>query len=1204
MNPFSHLHLHTEFSLLDGFSRIPHIYKKAIDNQMPGLAITDHGNMLGVFKFVAEAHKHKKQDGSLRVKPIVGCEFYMVENRFVQQFSGTKKDKRYHQILLAKNKKGYQNLTQLCSLGYLEGLYGKYPRIDKELLLRHHEGLIATSCCLGAVVPQLLLQGQTDKAEAELKWWLDLFGPDYYIELQRHHLAEQDQVNEQLLIWAEKYHIPTIATNDVHYTDKEDAYPHDILLCVNTQSALHQDKHAGIESDDETMTKKKRFAFPNEEFYMKSTAEMQQLFHDLPEALDNTQAIVDKIDTLQLTRDILLPNFPLPPSYAFQYDYLEHLTFSGAQKRYAQITEEIETRLRFELEVIRTMGFEGYFLIVADFIKAAKDLHVWVGPGRGSAAGSVVAYCIGITNVDPIKYNLLFERFLNPDRKSMPDIDTDFDDEGREKVIDYVCQKYGKNQVAQIVTYATIAARSSIKDVARVHGFPLELADQLAKKIPEKPGIQLRKILCLPENDLKELYNLSSEDMNDVYALKKIYSEENNTDSNASTTLKDALRIEGSVRNIGVHAAGVIIAAEPITQMMPVCRVKDSTMAVSQIEGADIESAGVLKMDFLGLKTLSIIRRTLETIANIHHKKIDIDNIPLDDPKTFALYQRGDTQGTFQFESPGMQKYLKELQPDAFEDLVAMNALYRPGPMEYIPQFIRRKHGKEAIIYDLPEMEPYLKDTYGITVYQEQVMLLSQKIADFSKGDADVLRKAMGKKQKKVLDAMKEQFMRQATQKGHPAPALEKIWSDWEAFAAYAFNKSHSVCYSILAYQTAYLKANYPSAYMAALLDYNAENTNKMAALIAEANARGITILPPDINESDKHCTVNAQGEIRYGFASVKNLSQLLIEALIAERTKNPYRDIYDFLERIDFKTINKNSLAALIYSGCADSFKEERMYYLVQPPDNKSSNLTLLIEYSKKFHQAHNNASGSRDLFSDISSELIQVPRPQLHPHTGDTASIELLLKEREYLGNFLSAHPLDHFPYATAFYNVVPLQTLLKEKEETDKGQRQKTHRRVVGLLTKVQHRVNKSGKPYGSFILEDYEAMLPLSLFNNHYQKYQNLLQENQVVYADIQYEIYAQRTYGSYQILKMDTIEALIQSIRHLNITYHLEQLQTQEIKELAALLQSGNTGNIDLHITLIHENEQLKFKKANALSADNTRLLFFFKHHTCLHYNFS
>ena len=840
---FTHLHVHTQFSLLDGAADIKQLFKKAVNDGQPAIAITDHGNMFGVFDFVAEAYKYKlnpgdKNDKRLKIKPIVGCEFYLVQNRHKRQFTRDEKDIRYHQVLLAKNEAGYRNITKLCSLGYIEGLYGKYPRIDKELIEKYHDGLIATTCCLGASVPKTILKKGESDGETEFRWWLDMFGEDYYIEFQRHGIPEQDTVNEILSKWAGKYKVKTIATNDSHYVDVSDYNAHDILLCLNTGEKKNTPTRKDYAEDDDSTEKNKRFAFYNDQFYFKTTGEMISLFADMPQAIDNTNEIVDKIELLDLKRDILLPNFPVPSEFLTQDQYLRHLTFEGIKRRYDEITPEIEERINFELQTIESMGFAGYFLIVMDFIKAGRNMGVFIGPGRGSAAGSVVAYAIGITNIDPIKYNLLFERFLNPDRKSMPDIDTDFDDEGRQKVIEYVTQKYGRNRVAQIITYGTMAAKMSIKDVARVLDLPLNESNELTRLVPETPGIKLDRVFEAPfdgEKGLKGKEGLNSDEINNIKRLREII----NGNGLQAQVLKEARLLEGSVRNTGVHAAGIIIAPVDLTELIPVATIKDSDLLVTQYEGKVIEDAGVIKMDFLGLKTLSILKDALELIKQNHGIEIDIDNIPLDDQKTFELYQRGDTNGTFQFESPGMQKYLRDLRPDKFDDLIAMNALYRPGPIEYIPKYISRKNGREEVVYDLPEMEEILKETYGITVYQEQVMLLSQKLAGFTKGDADILRKAMGKKQIAVLDKMKSKFMEECQAKGFDSKINEKIWTDWEAFASYAFNKSHSTCYAYVAFQTAYLKAHYPAEYMASVLN-NASNIEKITFFMDECKRMGI----------------------------------------------------------------------------------------------------------------------------------------------------------------------------------------------------------------------------------------------------------------------------------------------------------------------------------------------------------------------------
>ncbi|MDB5249879.1 MAG: dnaE, partial [Segetibacter sp.] len=940
---------------------------------MPALAITDHGNMFGAFEFVAEAYKHKNEDGSLKVKPVVGCEFYVVEDMTKRAFTKEQKDVRHHQVLLAKNKQGYDNLLKLTSLGYQEGMYGKYPRIDKPLIEKYHEGLIATTCCLGASVPQAILKDGEDEGEKEFKWWLDMFGEDFYIELQRHGIKDQDKVNLSLLKYAVKHNVKVIASNDSHYTDQDDYNAHDILLCINTGEKKATPGYDDFINDD-VQLKERRFKFPNDQFYFKKTNEMKELFSDLPHAIDYTNEIVDKIEVLNLKKDILLPNFPIPKEFQQhtdgnlnQWEYLHYLTYEGARKRYSEITEEIRERLDFELFTIKTMGFAGYFLIVSDFIRAGRELGVFVGPGRGSAAGSVVAYCVGITNIDPIKYNLLFERFLNPDRKSMPDIDTDFDDDGRQKVIDYVVQKYGKNQVAQIVTFGTMAAKMSIKDVARVLDLPLAESNMMAKLVPDKPGTNLNRMLFAPltkkegEKSLEEKEDLGPEDLENVKKLREIYK----GDGLQAQVLREAARLEGSVRNTGLHAAGIIIAPDDLKNIIPVATSKDSDLLVTQIAGNVIEEAGVIKMDFLGLKTLSILKTALELIKQNHGVTIEIDEIPLDDTKTYELYQKGETNATFQFESAGMQKHLRDLKPDVFADLIAMNALYRPGPMAYIPDYVERKHGRQEITYDVPDMAEYLEETYGITVYQEQVMLLSQKLAGFSKGDADVLRKAMGKKQIAILNKMKTQFIEGATKKGHPADKLDKIWSDWEAFAQYAFNKSHSTCYAFVAYQTAYLKAHYPSEYMAAVLNH-AGSIEKITFFMEECKRMGLMVLGPDINESNKGFAVNKRGEIRFGMMGLKGVGENAIECILEERKKRgPYSSIFDLVKRVNLRAASKKSLESLAYSGAFDCFKEfHRAQYFV----NKETNITgldIIIQFGHRFQAQAQSTSNS--LFGDM---------------------------------------------------------------------------------------------------------------------------------------------------------------------------------------------------------------------------------------------
>lgn len=1088
---FSHLHVHTQFSLLDGAASISSLFQKARADGMPALAISDHGNMFGVFEFVKEAYKNLDANGKPLVKPVVGCEFYITHDRHRKSFSKEEKDPRHHQILLAKNETGYKNLMKLTSLGYIEGMYSKYPRIDKELIHKYHEGLIATTCCLGALVPQTILKKGEEEGENEFKWWLNIFQGDYYVELQRHGLPEQDRVNAVLLKYAKKYNVRVIASNDSHYIDREDFNAHDILLCINTGEK--QSTPALREfSDDDVDIKNKRFAFPNDQFYFKTSSEMSKVFEDLPEAIDNTNEIVDKVALLDLKRDILLPNFAVPKNFKSQDDYLESITWAGAKNRYQVLTTDTEERIRFELKVIREMGFAGYFLIVSDFIRAGREIGVFVGPGRGSAAGSVVAYCIGITNIDPIKYNLLFERFLNPERKSMPDIDTDFDDEGRQKVIDYVVQKYGKNQVAQIITYGTMAAKSSIADVARALDLPLPESRALSKLVPEKPGISLKRLLKAPmtakdaenkgEKSLEEKEQLQPDEFENVRKLRKIYADH----SMESKILHEATVLEGSVRNTGIHAAGIIIAPRDLTELIPVATSKDSDLWLTQIEGNSIEEAGVIKMDFLGLKTLSILKKALRLIRDNHGVEINLDTIPLDDEKTFQLYQKGETNGTFQFESVGMQKHLRDLKPDKFEDLIAMNALFRPGPMAYIPQYIARKHGREIVAYDLPDMQEHLEETYGITVYQEQVMLLSQKLAGFSKGQADILRKAMGKKDRKTLDKMKGSFISGAVERNYPKNTLEKIWTDWEAFAQYAFNKSHSTCYAMVAYQTAYLKAHYPGEYMAAVLN-NAGSIDKISFFMEECRRMGLHVLGPDINESQEGFAANKEGRIRFGLKGIKGVGEAAVDSILEERNrKGPFNDIFDLIKRVNQRTVNKKSLENLVYSGAFDCFSNyHRAQYLHQPSGDISS-LDKIIRYGS-VHQSQANTS-SHTLFGEM--EMPEISMPKL-PSCEPWPLIEKLNKEKEVVGIFISGHPLDNFRFELRHYNIIPMTEFIAARQHYESSGQSSSILRVAGLVVDSQHRISKTGKKFCILTLEDLTGNSEFMIWSEDYARYQHYL-----------------------------------------------------------------------------------------------------------------
>ncbi len=1153
---FSHLHNHSQFSLLDGASKISSMFKKAKADNMPAVAITDHGNMFGAFQFVAEAGKHG-------VKPIVGCEFYLVTDRHKQAFTKEQKDKRYHQLFLAKNPEGYQNLVKLCSLGFMEGMYSKYPRIDKELVLKYHKGLIATTCCLGASVPQAILRLGEDEAEKEFKWWLDLFGEDYYVEVQNHHIPDQQTVNEVLLRFAKKYNVKVIASNDSHYLDQKDANAHDILLCINTGEKQATPTYKDIEGDSDM--KGRRFAFYNDQFYFKTTEEMTQLWAHIPEAIDNTNEIVGKVETLKLTKDVLLPNFQIPTNFQSQDDFLEHLTMEGAKKRYRDIDAVVEERIRFELYTIKTMGFAGYFLIVADFINAGKELGVYVGPGRGSAAGSVVAYCLGITNIDPIKYNLLFERFLNPDRKSLPDIDTDFDDEGRQKVIDYVVEKYGRNQVAHIATYGTMAAKMSIKDVARVLDLPLSESNALAKLVPDKPKITLERIFNASlsgDNSLSDKEGLNPEELEQVKQLRKI----KEAGGLPGTVIENAMVLEGSVRGTGIHAAGIIIAPSDLTDILPVASSKDVSLLITQYDGSVIENAGVIKMDFLGLKTLSILKEAIRLIKQNHGVTIDLDEMPLDDPLTYALYQRAETNGTFQFESPGMQKHLKDLKPDQFSDLIAMNALFRPGPMVYIPNYIARKHGRENIEYDLPVMEEYLSDTYGITVYQEQVMLLSQKIANFTKGDADVLRKAMGKKDKPTIDKMKGKFMEGGQENQHPSDRLEKIWTDWEAFAQYAFNKSHSTCYGLVAYQTGYLKANYPAEFMAAVLSNSLGNIEKITFFMDECKRMGIPLLVPDVNESSRSFAVNKKGQIRFGMGAIKGVGEAAVDAIVEERMRNgEYKDIFDFVSRINVRQVNKRSLESLAFAGAFDCFAEvKRSQYFALDGDGTSF-IDKIVRYASKM--AELKAAATQSLFGELGAGTgNDISQPKIP--TGEAwSAMEQLKNEKEVVGVYISGHPLDD--YQTEMSSFCNSNTGLLDSKPN-------AVQTFAGIVTRMNVRTSANGNQFMIFTLEDYAGNYEFALFSKDYIEFERYIAMDRLLFIQGAYQL--KNRHMDQMVFKIQSISLLTEILedraKELKVRFDLHHLNPVLMDALQETLERFK-GDKKLTIEVFDESEKLQ-----------------------------
>lgn len=1157
MPAFNHLHCHTQYSLLDGASEIGTMMDKAAADGQTAVAMTDHGNMYGAFKFVAEAAKRK-------IKPIVGCEFYLVDDRHKRQFlkSAGEKDKRYHQLMLAKNKTGYENLCKLCSLGFIEGLYGKFPRIDKELVERYHEGLIVTSCCIGAIIPQTILSGNIEKAEEELKWWLNIFGEDFYIELQRHRGLDQiddtgmsqEDVNQVLLRFAEKHNVKVIATNDSHYVEEEDWQPHDILLCVNTASYL---------------TDEKRFKFPSSDFYFKKQHEMEAIFSDVPFALDNTIELSDKVETLELARDVLLPNFPMPPEFSTQESYLEYLTFEGAKKRYPLLTAEIEERLRFELSVINSSGYPGYFLIVQDFTTEARRMGVSVGPGRGSAAGSAVAYCLGITNIDPIKYDLLFERFLNPERVSMPDIDIDFDDEGRGAVIDYVIDKYGRNQVAQIITYGTMAAKSSLKDVGRVMQIPLNEVIDVTKTFPLALGAKLQDVLA--ENDISEKLksSLNNEDKEQAYKFRALAEGQNQI----GEMIRTAKKLEGSIRNTGIHACGVVITPDDITNYVPVTVAKDSDLLVSQFDNSVAEEAGLLKMDFLGLRTLTIIKDAVKMAKQ--NKGVDLipDDFPLDDEITYELFQRGETIGVFQYESPGMQKHLQGLKPTVFADLIAMNALYRPGPLQYIPDFIDRKHGKQEITYDLADMEEYLAETYGITVYQEQVMLLSQKLADFTKGEADMLRKAMGKKKKKLIDEMWPQFLEGCTANGHDETVVKKVWTDWEAFASYAFNKSHSTCYAFVAFQTAYLKAHYPSEFMASVLNHNKSDISKLNFFLRECKRMGINVQGPNINESFMSFTADEEGSIRFGLSALKGVGEGPVEEIVKERTEGgKFSSVLEIVQRLNLRSVNKKSLESLVLGGAFDEFQYSRATYF-QQSGSYGTVIEQLIKYGNAFQMQKEQNQVS--LFGDSPDMLIDEPRFEALEEWDQMIKLE---KEKLVTGIYISGHPLDDYRLELRNFTTHPLDLVDLTENVLVK---------VAGIVTQSMVGVSQRGTSYARFTIQDYRGSLDLSLYNEDCEKWKSLATNGKVLYI----EGMNQRWRGSDRVsfkpkdIKMlDTVGQLL--TKSVTVKFQAEQLNKNTVQEFLNLCDEYD-GTHRLKVKIVDSEDEMMIdlvsgsKKVNA-----------------------
>ncbi len=1153
MPDFCHLHCHTHYSLLDGASHIGRLMDKAVTDGQKGVALTDHGNMFGAFHFVNEAQKRG-------LKAIIGCEFYLVENRHKQSFSKARgeRDIRYHQLLLAKDQKGYENLSKLCSLGFIEGLYGKFPRIDKELLVQYTEGLIATSCCLAAEIPRAIAAGDLEGAEEKLKWWIQHFGDDYYIEIMRHRGLEnmdntgvsQEYVNKELLKLAKKYDRKVICTNDAHYVEEEDWKPHDVILCVNTGRKLEEEN---------------RFKFSSSDYYFKTKAEMEALFRDIPEALDTTMEVFDKIESPQLKRDVLLPNFPLPKGFDSQSDYLKYIVYEGAKRRYGELTSTLKERLDFELRIIKDMGFDGYFLIVQDFISAARELGVAVGPGRGSAAGSAVAYCLKITNVDPIKYNLLFERFLNPERVSMPDIDIDFDDEGRQKVIDWVVDKYGKNQVAQIITFGTMAAKSSIKDVARVMSYPLGETDKISKLVPSRPGTKLNKIFGSTERELKAAWQ--GDDYSNVMDLLKV----RKGNDTAAEIVNLAMKVEGTVRNTGIHAAGLIIAPDDITKYIPVITSKDSELLITQFDGSVVEDAGMLKMDFLGLKTLSIIKDAIENIVLRHgeKKRIDPDEIPLDDAKTFELFQRGDMIGVFQFESEGMRKFLKELKPTSIEDLIAMNALYRPGPMDNIPAFIARKHGKEKIIYPHEWLEAILKPTNGIMVYQEQIMQTAQIMADYSLGKADMLRRAMGKKKAKVMEEHRKIFTDGAVAKGVDERTAGEIFDTMAKFASYGFNRSHAAAYSIVAFQTAYLKAHYPAEFMASVLTHNKNDITKLNFFLRETKRMAIPVLGPDINESMLNFTVNKEGAIRFGLSALKGVGEGPVTEIVKVRKEGgDFVSIWDLTKRVSLRAVNKKCLESLAEGGALDTFNEGNRAQYFAPVKQYDTVIEYAVRFGNSFQSQKESMTNS--LFGDMTQELL--PDPAM-PKTTPWNKIEMLNREKRVTGIFISGHPLDDYHMELTNFIDVPLDKAADRKE---------TMLRLAGLVTEVFHGTNQKGVGYCKFTLQDYRGSLQFFLSNDQYKHYGKLVDIGEVLYIEgIFNRGYSGDNYY-FRIKDVKMLDTVGKTLtKSITIQIPIEDLTQDMVDQLSSMPVEGGKHKYKVYVTDSVNDINLEFISGEA-----------------------
>ena len=1226
MEDFIHLHVHTYYSILDGQSPVEKLVDKAVANGMRGMAITDHGNMFGVkelYNYCNKINGKLKEQGKEPFKPIFGCEMYVARRTKADRVKEKGDAGGYHLIVLAKNYHGYKNLIKLVSRAWVDGFYSK-PRTDRADLEKYHEDLIVCSACIAGEVPAKILKGDIPGAREAIEWYKSIFGDDYYLELQRHEVKDpnqranretfplQQRANKELIKLAKEYGIKVVCTNDCHFVDQENAEAHDHLLCLST----------GKELNDPT-----RMLYSKQEWF-KTREEMNEIFADVPEALSNTLEILDKVETYSIDHSPIMPFFPIPKEFGteeetrkrispeelfrefttdengneimsheeaekkikklggidklyrikFEADYLAKLAYDGAKRLYGEpLTDEVYERIKFELHIMKTMGFPGYFLIVQDFINSAQDeLGVMVGPGRGSAAGSVVAYCLGITKIDPIKYDLLFERFLNPDRISLPDIDTDFDDDGRGKVLEWVEDKYGHDKVAHIITYGTMATKNSIKDVARVEKLPLDISNRLCKAIPDKlpDGLKMNltnAIKCVPE--LREAEASANPQM--------------------ANTIKYAKMLEGTVRGTGIHACGTIICRDAISDWVPVSTAEDKSdpghkLLATQYDGHVIEETGLIKMDFLGLSTLSIMKETVENIRLTHDGfTLDLDTIPIDDELTYKLYQEGRTIGTFQFESAGMQKYLRELRPTVFEDLIAMNALYRPGPMDYIPSFIARKNGKEPITYDIPCMEKYLKDTYGITVYQEQVMLLSRQLADFTRGESDALRKAMGKKKKAIVDAMKPKFIEGGKKNGHDPKVLEKIWGDWEKFASYAFNKSHATCYSWVAYQTAYLKAHYPAEFMAGNMSRCLNDITKITKLMSECQAMNIPCLGPDVNESEQKFSANKKGEVRFGLSAIKGMGEAAATNIIAERHKNgQYKDIFDFVQRVNLSAVNRKAMESLALSGGFDSFGIRREQYFAQNAKGDTFVETLL-RYGQVYQSEQSSMQNS--LFGDMGGVEIQTPPV---PDCEAWSTMELLKRERELVGIYLSAHPLDD--YAVVLNHMCNLHCPQIGREMDKKAFASIEELTFGGIVTSVSQRWTKTNKPFGIVTIEDFEGQGELALFGEDWTKWQSMLQEEYHIYITAQCVQRFRNNPDAYDMV-IKKIEFLSdvkeKSIEKFTVYMDSTMFNDAQLTDLETTLKNS-TGNVPLYIN-IHDaknNTNVQLYSRNITVDVNKKLL--------------